>query len=209
MLGELWQQNRGYIYTLAKKLHNPDSRVREIDDFMQEGFFGLCKAAEKFDPQKGVVFIAYAGYWIRQAMQRSITNGRRRADIIESAVSLDEPLTEADGLTLADTIIDDEAEKTAIAGDISRIVRAKVRELPDRQREVIYSRWLTDGGERMTGIDDRKEEKRAFRTLAKDNELREIMGFRHKSLKRFRQTWMSAVEDEVIRRERRKERLLG
>lgn len=39
-------------------------------DLLQQGYFGLRRAAEKFDPSLGFTFSTYANAWIRQAMGR-------------------------------------------------------------------------------------------------------------------------------------------
>lgn len=38
-------------------------------DLVQEGAVGLMQAAERFDPERGVRFSTYAGWWVRAAMQ--------------------------------------------------------------------------------------------------------------------------------------------
>jgi RNA polymerase sigma factor (sigma-70 family) len=49
----------------------------ELADLVQEGVVGLLRALERFDPARGVPFLAYAGWWLRQAMQQAIAEQSR------------------------------------------------------------------------------------------------------------------------------------
>jgi len=65
-MAALYNQNRGLIYTIARKY----KAYEDMDDLMQEGYLGLYDAAEHFDPAAGASFGTYAAYWIRQRIQR-------------------------------------------------------------------------------------------------------------------------------------------
>jgi RNA polymerase primary sigma factor len=44
-------------------------------DLLQEGFCGLLKAIDRFDPKKETRLASYAVWWIRQALQRAVAAG--------------------------------------------------------------------------------------------------------------------------------------
>lgn len=43
-----------------------------LEDLLQEGVFGLAKAAEKFDPNLGYKFSTYGMWWVRQKIGRAV-----------------------------------------------------------------------------------------------------------------------------------------
>ena len=49
----------------------------DFDDLVQEGQTGLLKAVDRFDHLLGFQFSTYAGYWIRQAISRSLSRCER------------------------------------------------------------------------------------------------------------------------------------
>lgn len=64
----LYCQNERYIHKIARKYQG----LAELDDLMQEGYFGLYEAVQHYDSDREVSFMSYAYFWIKQAMKRYI-----------------------------------------------------------------------------------------------------------------------------------------
>ena len=66
----LYQQNRRFIAGIAL----PFSNSSDLEDLMQEAYFGLERAVSKYDASLGYKFLTYAENWIRQSLQRYCQN---------------------------------------------------------------------------------------------------------------------------------------
>lgn len=167
-LDKLVRSNLRFVVSVAKKYQNQGV---SLSDLINEGNLGLIRAAHKFDETKGIKFISYAVWWIRQAILSSLARqGRtvrvplnRTADlsrIIKASEILrqklrreptPEELSQLTGLSV-DVVQSLAALNTGDVrldapmdpeGDRSLIERFVADEMPDTEEEAM-NRFLTD-----------------------------------------------------------------
>lgn len=63
------KSNLRFVVTIAKQFQN---RGIPLMDLISSGNEGLIKSIEKYDPNRGVAFLSYAIWWIRQCIFNSI-----------------------------------------------------------------------------------------------------------------------------------------
>ena len=67
------QCNLQLVVHVAKKYENRKRKSLEIMDLVQEGNIGLARAVELFDSSRGYKFSTYAYWWIKQGIQRALS----------------------------------------------------------------------------------------------------------------------------------------
>jgi RNA polymerase primary sigma factor len=73
-LNKLVRSNLRFVVSVAKKYQNQGV---PLSDLINEGNLGLIRAGHKFDETKGIKFISYAVWWIRQAILQALAEQSR------------------------------------------------------------------------------------------------------------------------------------
>jgi RNA polymerase primary sigma factor len=67
------ESNLGLVHAVARRFH---ASGVPLDDLVQEGTVGLTRAAELFDPDRGVKFSTYAAWLIRRSIRDAIADSK-------------------------------------------------------------------------------------------------------------------------------------
>lgn len=61
---------------LIKKFIKPYTSYESEEDLLQEAYFGLAEAIQRYETSENVLFMTYAQFWIRQQIKKYIENCR-------------------------------------------------------------------------------------------------------------------------------------
>ena len=146
----------------------------EFDDLMQEARIGLWKAAESFEPGRGIPFGGYASFIIRNSLNNLYT--RNKATTGAKILSLNTPKHEGESATIMDSVaarIDQNARPEDVAA-----INEEVNKLPAKPRK-IWEQFLAGKSWRDIGTEfDLSHERVRQIALATSNTLRHALAKR-------------------------------
>lgn len=207
-LAQLWEINRPVLHTMFWRWYDRNRSIADaagltLEDFEQEGFFAVKRAAEYHDPEKGA-FLTALQYSVKHQIREATIGGHGRymtteegktvrlpADPLSSASSLDEQLpSDDDDRTIADMVADPAAvqefeslEKSLYLETLRPVLDKALEKLTEQQRKVIFQRFYEKLSLRQAAELDgvtrervRQIEQNALRAMRRNASLRRFYG---------------------------------
>jgi len=104
----------------------------EMTDLVQEGALGLMRATLKYRPRKGFRFSTYATWWIRQSVQRAVTDQERTVRVPSHVQERAAKMGKVERVFLQEhgrvPTVDDYARRTGLA---SRLIKETLEAMQD------------------------------------------------------------------------------
>ena len=144
---QLVRSNLRFVVSVAKRYQNFGV---PLPDLIAEGNVGLVRAAHLFDAGRGVRFISYAVWWIRQAILRALEENGRLA---RRTIRLDAHLSDDDEEWLSLAVEEAGAtgtEEQSLHHARAWEIRRAIASLDPRERHVLVLYFGLDGSQPLT-----------------------------------------------------------
>lgn len=137
----LVKANLPFVIMLARQYAG---RGAALEDLVSEGNLGLLLAARRFDPERGVRFVTYAAWWVRQAILKAVRQAAAGPAGAGWILSLDSGMDAEDGEPLGARVQDRSfpgPEDAAVGVAVRDQVRAVLAGLPARDAAIVQDRF--------------------------------------------------------------------
>lgn len=149
---QLWEQVRKIVVMIAAKYYNrlENKCGLELDDLIQEGYFGVLKAVEYYEPDSEYKFSSYLNFNLKNVFDRmtGMRYGGENDKILNCALSLDAPIEndgENDNLTLLDTISNkstssysfEKNEQSVYNRDLRKVLDKALGQLSEKRNKIV------------------------------------------------------------------------
>lgn len=225
----LWEQVERLVRWHANRWASAGSEWAGVtaEDLYQSGYLGLVDAVKTYDPERGLQFAGWLGYYLKKEFITALgrRTSRQRGEPLNYAISLDAPLkfdSDDTERTVADAIADpcdpyDETTQKIYHAQLREALNHELDTLTPELRETVKRRYYL--GQTLDTVADymrtykataQQREKSALRQLRRSARLAKFIDertnyFLHVSVGRFHSTHTSAVESLVLERERMRE----
>ncbi|AEH48676.1 RNA polymerase sporulation sigma factor SigE [Parageobacillus thermoglucosidasius] len=147
----LIERNLRLVVYIARKFENTGIN---IEDLISIGTIGLIKAVNTFNPEKKIKLATYAS----RCIENEILMHLRRNNKVRAEVSFDEPLNidwDGNELLLSDVLgTEDDVITKDLEADVDRnLLFNALRQLSDREKQIMELRFGLSGGEEKTQKD--------------------------------------------------------
>ncbi len=202
-------------------IHIPPAHGVTAEDLVQSGYFALLEAVKTYDPEKSGGFLTWLSYYLRKEFARTGGYEKRRRDPLDSALSLDAPISDEDDETYLETVEDRrddyaDAEEKIYTEQLHNALEGALSSLPAAQADTLRSRYwegkelryiAQEIGVSTQAVEER--ERQALRAIRRSSHARDLYKYlddqtdfyRKISVDRCRTEHTSSVEEIVLWRE--------
>lgn len=147
---QLWEQIERFVSQQAGRAAGrlKDYPLADFEDLFQSGYLAMVQAVQTYNPDKNVLFLTWFGYYLKSAFATvgGYRSEKDKRSPLRYVRSLDAPLSDTEGLTLADTIQDptDRFEDTEYGlwqEQLHTELDKALGTLPQEQRKTIRERF--------------------------------------------------------------------